>query len=98
MFDLQTTSGVVVAAVNPASEAYTRGIMAGDVIEKVQDIPVASATEMMDLIESAEHTRRFVSLLVTGKAGTRWISLYAGAEEGAGSASPQSVSPPATRD
>lgn len=78
MYGIAARDGVLVTAVDPASEASSNGIVPGDVIEKVQGRPVQSADEATRSISEAESSRRYVGLLVNGKSGRRWIALYSG--------------------
>lgn len=70
--------GVLVAAVDPASQAYAEGIVAGDVIEQVENTPVRTADDVEHAVQSAERVDGFVAFLIKGKTGTRWTALYAG--------------------
>ncbi len=53
-YNLSEPDGVVIAAVNPASEAFTNGIKAGDVLLAVQNQPVATPDQAMDAIAHAK--------------------------------------------
>lgn len=77
-FHLSTDQGVVVSAVDPASEAFTNGIVPGDVIKRVQNVPVDSPDQVMRLIDQAQRSQRFVALLVASKTNRRWVPLYSG--------------------
>jgi serine protease Do len=78
-YQFSTTSGVVVAAVDPASEAASGGMRAGDVILAVEDQRVTSPEQAMQAIARAKASQRFVALLVSGKDGNlRWVALYSG--------------------
>ncbi len=78
LYGIQGDKGVVVAAVDPTSDAYTHAITAGDVIEEVQGIPVTSPDEVIQAVEHARQTSRFVALLVDRKGDQRWVPLYSG--------------------
>lgn len=70
--------GVLVAGVDPASQAFAEGIVAGDVVEQVENTPVRTADDVEHAVQSAERVDGYVAFLVKGKAGTHWIALYAG--------------------
>jgi serine protease Do len=78
-YKLSTTSGVVVAAVDPTSEATSDGVRAGDVILAVGDHRVTSPEQAMQAIAQAKASHKFVALLVSGKDGDPWwVALYSG--------------------
>jgi serine protease Do len=78
-YKFSATSGVVVAAVDPASEAAASGMRAGDVIIAVEDQRVTSPEQAMQAIAQAKASHQFVALLVSGKDGNpRWVALYSG--------------------
>jgi serine protease Do len=86
LYNITTDKGVVVAAVDPASDAFTQGIIPGDVVEKVQDQPVTSPDQAMSVAKQAMARDRFIALLVASKNGSeRWVPIYSGhrpSEEG----------------
>jgi serine protease Do len=72
--------GVLVSAVTPGSDAAQRGLVAGDVILRVQDQPVASPAEVQGALaqeRAAKH--QFAMLLVLQKErkfpGPSWLVL-----------------------
>jgi PDZ domain len=78
-YKFSETSGVVVAAVDPASEAFTDDIRAGDVLLAVGDQAVTTPEQGMQTLAQAEASQQFVALLVSGKDGApRWVTLYSG--------------------
>lgn len=78
-YNLSQAKGVVVAAVNPASEAFTNGMKAGDVVLAVQDQSVATPDQAMDAIAHAKANKTFLALLVASTDGSRrWVTLYSG--------------------
>jgi serine protease Do len=87
LYNITTDKGVVVAAVDPASDAFTQGIIPGDVVEKVQDQVVTSPDQAMGVAKQAMARDRFIALLVASKnGGTRWVPIYSGRRPaGAGS-------------
>jgi serine protease Do len=79
LYNISANNGVVVAAVDPASDAFTQGIIPGDVVEKVQDQVVTSPDEAMSAAKQAMARDRFIALLVAGKNGSmRWVPIYSG--------------------
>ncbi len=79
LYNITTDKGVVVAAVDPASDAFTQGIVPGDVVEKVQDQVVTSPDQAMSAAKQAMARDRFIALLVASKNGsTRWVPIYSG--------------------
>jgi serine protease Do len=79
LYNITAEKGVMVAAVDPASDAFTQGIIPGDVIEKVQDQMVASPDQAMGVAKQAMAQDRFIALLVASKNGsTRWVPIYSG--------------------
>jgi serine protease Do len=78
-YKVTTPSGVVVAAVDPASEAFANGMKAGDVVLAVGDQAVTSAEEAMQALARARASEQFVALLVSGRDDNpRWLALYSG--------------------
>ncbi len=78
LYNVTVPAGVLVAAVDPASQAYADGIAPGDTIEQVEDEPVHTADEVEHAVNTAARTDGFVAFLVKEKTATRWIALYAG--------------------
>jgi serine protease Do len=86
-------NGVAVVAVDNESEAHSKGIMPGDVIEKVQDTIVNAPRDFLRLVQQAANQNEAVALLVRRKAARpdagrrgegvatapelRWIVLHA---------------------
>ncbi len=79
LFKFKAEHGVIVAAVDPTSEAFTDGIAAGDVIEQVQGKPVDAPDQVMKMVNWLNTKQNFISLLVQSKDGeSRWVALYGG--------------------
>ena len=78
LYGIKAKEGVVVVGVNPASEAASNGIAAGDVIVKVQDSLVTTPDDVLEHVKEVQKTKRFVTLLVTRKSISRWIPVYTG--------------------
>ena len=71
--------GVLVERVTPGSQAAGMGVKAGDIIERVDGQVAATPEEVMNHLTQGSHADGdLVALLVHGKAGTRWITLYTG--------------------
>jgi serine protease Do len=73
-------SGVLITNVKAGSDAARRGAVAGDVILRVADKPVASPAEVQHAIAAARDEKRdFVLMLVWPKVqtvpGPRWVTL-----------------------
>ena len=78
LFKFKAKHGAIVAAVDPTSEAFTDGIVVGDVIEQVQGTPVDTPGQVMQIIDRLQAKQSFVALLVQDKDGAnRWVALYA---------------------
>ena len=93
LYRIPTTDGVVVAAVNPTSEAFTNGIKAGDVVLAVQNHAVTSPDEAMQDIAQAKATEPFIALLIaSADEPPHWVPLYSGriatARDSSGSQTP----------
>jgi serine protease Do len=80
-------NGVLVTSVAANSDSARRGMASGDVILRVQDVPVASAEEVRSGIDAARLGKRnFVLMLVLPKVrnvpGPKWVALQLGAAGG----------------
>jgi S1-C subfamily serine protease len=73
---------VAVVAVDNQSEAYSKGVRSGDVIEKVQDTAVTAPRDFLRLVQEAAGQNEAVALLVRRKV-TR---PYAAGRRGEGGA------------
>jgi S1-C subfamily serine protease len=69
------TPGVVVAAVDPASPAFSVGIESGDVITAVNGQPTVTTTALSNAIE-AKQPGQVVSLRVSSPSGTETIQVH----------------------
>jgi serine protease Do len=66
--------GVVVTEVAPNSAAARANIAAGDVIERVRDVPVSTPHELQLLLDATAHEQRhYAALLILGQKGRRWV-------------------------
>jgi serine protease Do len=71
--------GVLISSVEKDSEADDLGIAPGDVVTFVQDIPVATPSEVHDVARKAyDDGRPFLAALIQNKKGIRWVSLSLG--------------------
>jgi serine protease Do len=80
-------NGVLITSVLPGSDAARRGAVAGDVILRVQDTPVATPGEVQHaLLAVREEKRPFVMMLVLPKVrkvpGPRWVTLRVAESDG----------------
>jgi len=72
--------GVLVDAVAPGTDAFDRGVQAGDLLLRVQGTEVGSPHEVQAAIEAARAAQKaFVMALVLGKdeqlSGPHWVAL-----------------------
>jgi serine protease Do len=87
-FGLQNgLTGVLVTSVAPNSDSGRRGMVAGDVILRVQDKPVATPAEVQSDLDAARASKRdFVLMLVLPKVrpvpGPKWVALRVGTDGG----------------
>ncbi|MDE2583675.1 MAG: trypsin-like peptidase domain-containing protein [Rhodospirillales bacterium] len=77
-YKLGEHTGVLVVAVDKMSEAYSRGVVAGVVIEKIQDQPVTTPVQALRLIRDTANRLPLVALLIRWDSGTRWVALHTG--------------------
>lgn len=80
-------NGVLITGVLPGSDAARRGAVAGDVILRVQDTPVATPSDVQHaLVAVHEEKRPFVMMLVLPKVrkvpGPRWVALRVAGSDG----------------
>ena len=81
------SSGVMISAVQPNSDAARRGAVAGDIILRVQDKDVADPADVLRGVAAARSDKRpFVMMLVLPKVrkvpGPRWVTLRLGEDAG----------------
>jgi serine protease Do len=71
-----SAGGVVVTGVEPFSKAAEQGILAGEVILKVQRDSVSSVRDFWSRVDGARRDRRTkMLLLLRGPEGERWVAL-----------------------
>ena len=71
-----SAGGVVVLGVDPFSKAAEQGILAGEVILKVQREPVTSVRDFWSRVDGERrHRRTKMLLLIRGSEGERWVAL-----------------------
>jgi serine protease Do len=73
-------TGVVIIGVMAGTDAWFRGVLAGDVIERVEDTIVASATDVRRQVDIARaRNKQFALFLMRQKGlaalGPRWLAL-----------------------
>jgi serine protease Do len=70
------TEGLAVVAVDPASEAYAKGLREGDVITEAGQQPVAALSDLEDRVQEARDGGRKSLLLLVRRAGDpRFVAL-----------------------
>ena len=77
-FKLKDSRGVLIAAVDHMSEAYSRGLRPGLLIERVQGRSVTTPAAALSLIARAARHLPVVALLIRWSDGPRWIALHTG--------------------
>jgi len=80
-------NGVLVTSVAANSDSARRGMTSGDVILRVQDLPVVTPADVRSGVDSARaHNRNFVLMLVMPKVrkvpGPKWVALQVAAAGG----------------
>jgi serine protease Do len=71
--------GVVITRVEPGSPAAEKGLLEGEVIVEVGQVPVTHPREIAEAVDNArEAGRRSVLLLLDGEAGIRFVALNVG--------------------
>jgi serine protease Do len=75
-FGIGETEGLVVTAVDPASDAAAKGVMPGDVITEAGQQPVLTPADFNDRIEEARDAGRTSLLLLIRRAGDpRFVAI-----------------------
>ncbi|MBE0413235.1 MAG: Do family serine endopeptidase [Yoonia sp.] len=75
-YSLTTETGLVITAINPESDAASKGLLQGDVITEAGQKPVASVIDLQDQIAVAtEAGRRSILLLVRRGGDPRFVAL-----------------------
>ena len=70
------TFGVVIIKVNDGSPTGTRGILAGDIIQKVDQVEIQSSTQILKLIEDAKNKNKSsVLLLIKRGSNVRFVAI-----------------------
>lgn len=80
--------GVLVVAVDRMSEAFSRGLQPGMVIERIADQPVTTPQDAERLLALATHRAPLVALLVRWVQGPIWITLHTGYRPGDSAGAP----------
>ena len=81
VYDLGDASGLLVAAVDPTSEAYSRGFRPGIVVEKINEQPVTTREQARLVLRDAAKGTSVVALLVQWANGPSWFALHIGANQ-----------------
>ncbi|WP_406565964.1 Do family serine endopeptidase [Allitabrizicola rongguiensis] len=70
------TKGLAVMEVDPASEAYTKGLRAGDIITEAGQQPVTTVSDLEDRVtEARDAGRKSLLLLVRREGDPRFVAL-----------------------
>jgi serine protease Do len=78
-YGLSSTAGVLIDKVAPGSQAETMSLRAGEVIEQVGDRPATTPEEVTaQLAGDPIGPGKLVALLVRGKSGATWVTLWRG--------------------
>jgi serine protease Do len=69
-------TGVLITEVEPDCEVSGLGVVAGDVITVVQDMPVAAPDEVWSAVKAAhEQHQPYLAVLVQSKSGAQWLPI-----------------------
>ena len=75
-FSLSVDAGLVITAINPDSEAASKGILEGDVITEAGQEPITSVADFQARIEAAADAgRKSILLLVRRGGDPRFVAL-----------------------
>ena len=75
-YSLNTEAGLVITAINPDSEASSKGLLEGDVITEAGQQAVATVADLEERIEAAtEAGRKSILLLVRRGGDPRFVAL-----------------------
>ncbi len=76
---LQNTSGVLIDQVVPGSQAETMNMRAGDVIQQIGQLSLPTPEEVTTRLTRGDSASGgLVALLVRGKSGPQWLTLWVG--------------------
>ncbi|WP_239025456.1 Do family serine endopeptidase [Roseicyclus persicicus] len=71
-----TTTGLVIEAVDPASDAASKGLVAGDVITEVAQQPVADVAAFQERVQTAiDNGQKSILLLIRRGGNPRFVAL-----------------------
>ena len=71
-----TLTGVLITEVEPDCEVSGLGVVAGDVITVVQEMPVAAPDEVWSAVKAAhEQHQPYLAVLVQSKSGAQWLPI-----------------------
>ncbi len=82
VYKLGKVQGVLVVAVDRMSEAYSRGLRPGMVIERVQGQKVTTPEAVRRLVAEAARDSPVVALLIRWPDGSHWLALHTGYRPG----------------
>jgi len=77
-YETGSAQGVLVAAIDPMSEAYGSGLRIGVVIENVEGKPATDPGVVARAIAAAARRDGLIALLVHWSNGSKWITLHTG--------------------
>jgi len=76
-YGVEAKSGAVVAAVAPGSAAGAAGLVPGDVILRVENMPISGPADFTKSVQAARALGRyFVPMLVQKKDEQQWIAVF----------------------
>jgi serine protease Do len=76
-YQMDMKSGAAIVAVDPESAAGAAGLTPGEVILRVDDMPVANPDEFMKAVEAARKLgRHYVLMLVQKKDERQWVGVF----------------------
>jgi serine protease Do len=71
--------GLLIQDVSPGSDAAVRDLKPGDVLTEVDGVSVATAADVEARVAAARREGHvYVALLIVGKHGPRWVTVYVG--------------------
>jgi serine protease Do len=82
IYELNGATGLLVAAVNPTSEAYSRGFRPGIVVVRINGEEVTTREAASRILDDAAKNTSVVALLVQWANGRSWFALHTGAGRG----------------
>lgn len=75
----QSIDGILIANVDPSSEASRKGILEGDVVVEINQQAINTPQDMIDIVKDAQKSgRRSILLLVNRSGDIRFVALRVG--------------------